>query len=499
MKKDTLREALNRIDDDLITEAGNAKPERRMRFPAVACLAACLAVLVCAAAFLPKLLDRPADTDLYAGQNTGMQTDVTNANTGKRTTAADENAAIQSTVPLLPPDFTAYQKLAVVRPVYPELDVFSDRSIADTNPISGGFSVALNDFALRTASAVIDAEHNALYSPLSLYYALALSAAGARGDTQTEILALLGVSDAETLAEQCGNLYRLLYLDNDLSQLRLANSLWVQEGASFHDGYLKTAADNYYASLFSVDFGGAETGRAMAAWIADNTNGTLSYEYTPDPQQVMSILNAVYFRAEWQNRFNAEKTAKDLFTLASGETVACDFMNSRYVSHGFAKGDGFTRSALSLKNAGYMVFILPDEGVSASELLASPKKIEEIFFGGEAGNGEVIWQIPKFSYGASLSLSGALKALGMDAAFDPARADFSAVSDDPLWIGSIAQNTHISIDENGVEASAFTEIQYAGAAIPEGSADMRLTRPFIYGIVANGQLLFIGVCANPAA
>lgn len=485
MKNKTLRDAVDRIDDDLIAEAGRAQQARRFHRLVLVSAAACLAVFVCAAAFLPKLLAKqPDEIDLHGGEP-GVQTTLPRP--------------AQTTLPRPLEAGGNYQKLAAVSAVFPTADVYSDRSIVDGNPVSAEFREALHHFALRTASEVIDAEQNALYSPLSLYYALSLSAAGAQGETQAELLALLGVSDAETLAGQCGNLYRRLYRDNDLSQLLIANSLWLQESVPFCDGYLQTAADDYYASLFSVDFGDAETGRAMAAWIADNTNGTLSYAYSPDRQQMLSILNTVYFRAEWQDRFLSERTSPDLFTLANGETVACDFMNRRSTSHGFAKGEGFTRSSLALKNAGSMVFVLPDEGISVGELLSSPEKIEECFFGGESGNGEVIWQIPKFSYNASMSLSDSLKSLGVTAAFAPSLADFSSIANSPLWIGSVIQNTHIAVDENGVVASAFTEIQYAGAAMPEGSADMRLTRPFLYGIVVDGQLLFVGVCANPAA
>jgi serine protease inhibitor len=94
----------------------------------------------------------------------------------------------------------------------------------------------------------------------------------------------------------------------------------------------------------------------------------------------------------------------------------------------------------------------------------------------------------------------ALKALGISSAFSLESADFSGMTDAPAFISGVKQETHISIDENGVEASAFTEIAYAGAAMPEDQAEMILDRPFIYGITAgNGTLLFVGVCMDPAS
>lgn len=144
-----------------------------------------------------------------------------------------------------------------------------------------------------------------------------------------------------------------------------------------------------------------------------------------------------------------------------------------------------------------MTFILPDEGVSIAELLLTPERIQSIFQEGERQNGEVIWQIPKFAYGASMNLSETMKTLGVNRAFE-SDADFSGITDGIAYISAIQQNTHIAIDENGVEASAYTEISYAGAALPEGRVEMILDRPFIFGIRSRyGDLLFIGVCMNP--
>ncbi|MCI8505989.1 MAG: serpin family protein [Lachnospiraceae bacterium] len=108
-----------------------------------------------------------------------------------------------------------------------------------------------------------------------------------------------------------------------------------------------------------------------------------------------------------------------------------------------------------------MVFILPDEGISPQSLIDTPEKIREVFEGGEEYMGEVVWQIPKFDFTSSLDLKETLNHLGV--------------------------------------TSAFTLIEYAGEAIPNGRADMCLTRPFLYGITGtNGALLFVGICENPS-
>ncbi len=284
--------------------------------------------------------------------------------------------------------------------------------------------------------------------------------------------------------------------------MKIANSLWLDNEIdgrkyTFKEPFIKNATDNFYASLFTVDFSDKATSNLMSQWIMGNTNNRLSPEISIDKDQIMSIINTVYYYDQWINRFNKEKTKEDVFYPESGESIICDFMNMTNASQSFSRGEGFTRSSLGLKNNGSMVFILPDEGVGVSELLSSPEKIEDIFTGGEGKNGEVIWSVPKFGYSSSFDLTDSLKALNIHSAFMQ-DADFSGITDGIAFISGVKQETYISIDENGVEASAFTKIAYAGSAMPVDKAEMILNRPFIYGITApRGVLLFIGVCMNP--
>jgi serine protease inhibitor len=397
---------------------------------------------------------------------------------------------------------------AILNVVYPKAYAFDDhdarREVYDQNPVDDSFIEALNKFSYKTSAYILaDSGKNINYSPLSLYFALSLAAAGAEGETKTELLSLLGTADAEFLSEQCGNLYRTLYRDNEIGKLKIANSIWMDDEMNgepivFKDGFVKHAAKYYYASSHSVDFTNAETGKAMADWISENTNGTLSPTLDTIPEQILSILNTVYYYDQWIDRFDKSKTAEDVFYLSNGKNVKSDFMNQTFGSAGFAKGGGFTRADLGLKNAGRMVFILPDDGISPYTLLSTPEQMRETFKGGENYHGEVVWKIPKFSFGSKLAMNDVLKSFGVRSAFS-ADADFSHITDHLAYITNVQQETHIAIDENGVEASAFTQIDYAGAALPEGRAEMLLNRPFIYGITAqNGTLLFVGVCENPA-
>ncbi|WP_313758737.1 serpin family protein [Tissierella sp.] len=391
--------------------------------------------------------------------------------------------------------------------IYPKAYAFDDydnwRKIIDENPVDDNTIRVINDFAYKTGSLILkESEKNINYSPLSLYYSLALATTGAKAETEMELLNLLGMPDNQTLSEECGNLYRLLYKDNEIGKLKIANSIWLGkeingQPVAFKDTFIENVVKNFYASSYNVDFSHKETGRTMSNWIAENTNGTLIPDIETNPQQILSIINTVYFYDQWINRFDKEKTLKDVFYLLNEGEVKVDFMNQTFGSAGFSKGTNFTRAGLGLKNGGRMVFILPDEGISTYELLSSPEQIKEIFEEGKDFHGEVVWKIPKFNFDSQLKLKDKLEALDIKLAFAP-NADFTGITSHMAYISQIQQQTRISIDEEGVEASAFTQINYAGSAMPEGRADMILNRPFIYGITeSNGSLLFVGVCINP--
>jgi serpin B len=150
-----------------------------------------------------------------------------------------------------------------------------------------------------------------------------------------------------------------------------------------------------------------------------------------------------------------------------------------------------------MKSGSSMIFVLPDPEMDLQGLLSSANRLKDAFEGGDRAYGQITWKIPKFVFGSELDLVETLKDLGVRAAFEQT-ADFSGITDHMAFISSIIQNTHIAVDEKGVEASAFSKIDYYGAAKPEGQADMILDRPFLYGIrSATGQMLFIGICGNP--
>lgn len=389
---------------------------------------------------------------------------------------------------------------ALAAPKYTSAPTYGDHEAAalvrKENPLSDGFAEAVESFSLYTASELLSGAANGLYCPISLYYALSLAAYGASGGTLGQLSAALGVSDRGELARQCGNLYRRLYSDNSVGRLKLAASLWVSGGEALERDYLASAAGDFYAAVYDADFSSDAAGR-ISDWIGKNTGGALRPELEFDPDTLAAIVSAVDFRGQWLDRFDAAKTEQGVFHAARGDTE-CSYMNSVYASHAFSRGENYTRSVLALKN-GSMVFVLPDEGVAPEALLSSAEALREALFGGEAGCGRVTFRLPKFSFSDRFDAVPALKALGVTDAFT-AGADFSAMTGLDTFISGITQSCRISVDEKGVSAASFTAINYAGAAMPEGSADMILDRPFLFAVLSqDGFPLFIGVCADPSA
>jgi serine protease inhibitor len=399
----------------------------------------------------------------------------------------------------------AVESSAAASPVYPKSIAFEDfdgqRSVRQDNKMEDSFSNALKDFSYKSASKILMSQtKNTAYSPVSLYMALSLAGSGAAGSTQQEILSVLGVEDkkADYISEQNGRLFRSLYSDNEIGRLKIANSLWLNKGTSFKKSFLDGAVNNFYASLYNIDFSDKKSSKLMSDWISKNTNGTFSPEINFEKYQIMSILNTIYYKDQWIDKFDEKATKADVFYLKNGQEVKCDFMNSSYVTHSFIRGEGYTSSALGLKNSGSMIFILPDKGVRIDNLLQAPEKAAKLFEEENIINGKVIFQIPKFSFGSSLSLKEALNSLGIKGAFAD-NADFSGITEGTAFISDINQESHIAIDEKGVEAAAFTKLDYAGSAPPKDEkAEMILNRPFIFAIKARtGHILFVGIVNNP--
>lgn len=382
-------------------------------------------------------------------------------------------------------------------PVYPKSIGFDDYegrfALRDQYPVVDTLWNSIDAFSARSASLALGgSEENALFSPVSLWFALALCAESAQGDTRTALMDALGLPDEAAQSAQA--VYNNLYKDNKIGKLKLSTSLWVNEEFPVKQNFLDLAAKNFYAHSYHCDFSDAATGKAMGDWLDEATGGLLGGQpLTTDPLTLMTLFSAIHYSDQWTDEFNKDKNTTGDFHNADGTVSEAEYMNRTYFSHGWKYGDGWLSTSLGLKNGGSMYLILPDKGVTPGELLADTETLAEILSGeAEGGWGEVVIQVPKFEVSDSLDLKPVLKGLGAGIVFDYEQADFSNLSEAALGLSAIKQETTLSIDEKGVTAAAYTQIDYAGAAPPDGRAELILDRPFLFAVITNGVPLFVG-------
>jgi len=375
-------------------------------------------------------------------------------------------------------------------------DYEARNKIRRENPLDASYVGVMTNFATAlVAHTLAEQKGNMCVSPVSLYTALSLAAEGAGGETKDELLRVLGAADVGfSIAAQTRYLMRSLYFDNEIGALRMANSLWLAKGGAFKQAYLDTAAADYFASVWAVDFAESSTGGLMSAWIAEQTSDMLKPLIETDAATRLALVNTIYLKDQWVTQFNSKQTAPDTFLNANGTESIIPFMNHETLMGAYRKGSGFTAAPLALKNGGEMIFILPDDGITVDALLAEQAVVAEMLHTSWTDTGRVIFKIPKFAFDAAPDVLEAVQAMGVKHAF--ADADFGGISNEALFISSIQQETRIGIDEDGVEAAGYTMIMMAGSAMPEEQepVEMTLDRPFLFAVVSDtGVPLFTGV------
>ncbi len=367
------------------------------------------------------------------------------------------------------------------------------RDLRENYPVSDEVWDSLNDFAARSTSLALgNTTENTLYSPVSLWFALALCAESAGGEIREALLNALGMTG--DVGNTAKSLYNRLYTDNEMGSLKLANSLWLNQEFSVKQDFLDRAADEFYAASYACNFSDPATGKAMGNWLKDATGGLLGGQaIETDPETLMTLFSALYYSDQWTDEFRKENNTTGEFHNADGTTSQAEYMHRTYGSHGWRFGENWLSSGLGLKNGGSMSFVLPDEGVTPGQLLSDPATMAAILAPSaeNGGHGEVVFQIPKFTVDGHLDLQDTVTGLGAGAVFEPG-SNFSNLSDEAWCLSQIKQEGTLSIDEKGVTAAAYTQIDYAGAAPPDGRAELILDRPFLFFVSYGSTILFIG-------
>lgn len=482
---DKFEKALDHISDRHIAEAAEAKKRRKPYW--LGAVAAILAVALIAGFAFPRS-SPPVPTD-------PLPQDGTNAvGTGK--------------------------VYALSAPQYPELAQYPSDYDADSydawwsqqRELHGqpeGYAGSLDPyFAAITAQLLSDTEGgNAVCSPVNIYIALAMLAETTDGASRQQLLDLLNADSINALRTQVGHVWRGHYNDDGLSTSILANSLWLKEGYTYNKETVQLLADSYYASVFQGDLGSEAANQALRDWINDQTGGLLreqTKDLKLDAQSVLALASTLYYRVQWQEQFHKENNTEGTFHSASGDSTET-FMNQILLYNPYYWGDRFGAVSLSLEDGSQMWLILPDEGTTPEELLASGDAMEflqqDLYTYKNQKSLLINLSVPKFDISSDMELKDQLKVLGITDVFIPGTADFSPIipENDGGCVDQVKHAARVAIDEEGVTAAAFTVIMRAGAGMPPSDEmDFVLDRPFLFVIESqDGLPLFAGVVNQP--
>lgn len=353
-------------------------------------------------------------------------------------------------------------------------------------------------------NAQMPTDKNYMFSPLSIKMALAMTANGATGETQEEILKTTSIDNLDEYNESVRAMLDK-YSESDILRLNIANSIWINSDRTtqkFSDEYTKALSDNFNAVSDTVT--DKDAAERINGWVNDKTEGRIPTIITENNSDFWAMLvNAVYFKGRWQNEFYKGATKKDIFTSRDGSEKSIDFMN-RTVWMSYAKVNGvtvvelpyLTREDIFDENGEYVETKRLD-GVDISMYLMTAESgynAEEILSNAELSSKYIALSVPKFNIEYSADMNDMLKSLGINKAFTQ-NAEFDKMfNSGNMWIDSVIHKTYIKVDEDGTEAAAVTAVGMAASALPPEPAEVKFNKPFTFVIRdnANGEILFMG-------
>jgi serpin B len=368
--------------------------------------------------------------------------------------------------------------------------------------------------AFELYQALKGEEGNLFYSPYSISLALAMTYAGARGETAEQMAATLQfLIDQERLHPAFN------WLDTELAKrgegaegkdgegfrLNIVNAIWGQKDYEFLPAFLDVLAENYGAGLRILDFI-TETEKSRLAindWVSGQTEGRIEDLIPPGAIGALTRLvltNAIYFNAAWEYPFDEEMTADGSFyPLDSGQVTVP--MMKQTESFGYTEGQGYQAVELPYDGGELsMVILLPEagkfeafeEGLQAQQVEATIRDLQPT---------EVALTMPRFEFDSEFSLKDTLAEMGMPIAFSGG-ADFSGMTGNrELSISDVVHKAFVAVDEAGTEAAAATAVIMELTAAPEPPVEVTIDRPFIFLIrdIETGAILFVGRVMNPGA
>lgn len=393
-------------------------------------------------------------------------------------------------------------------------DTAPQASESDVNAIVAGNA----DFALK-ALARFDTggDANIVFSPYSISQALALAAAGAKGDTlagieqalsfqlpQNRFMPAMNKVDLLLAAKTAGAVQSSVETPN----LNVVNTVWGQRNFPLLSTYLDALSLNYGAGLRVLDFVNApEQARVtINDWVEDQTNKKIKdllAEGVVTTDTRLVLTNAVWFKGAWASPFRTDATDSQTFFSRSGATANVPFMNQT-ARFAYAEGAGY--QAVDIPYSGNqlsMLVVMPAAGSFDTFMRGlTPSGLSEIV--SSLSVRSITLSLPKFTFSSTPDIGKELQGMGMTDAFNPIRADFSGMNGKrDLSVSEIAHKAFVSVDEHGTEAAAATAVlatTVSSITEPEPTVRLTVNRPFLFLIRdrQTGLAVFIGKVILPS-
>jgi serpin B len=341
---------------------------------------------------------------------------------------------------------------------------------------------------------------NLFVSPLSVSFALGMTSNGAAGQTLTAFQNTLNF--ASLTQAQVNDYYNNLITNlprlDPNTKLDIANSIWYRWGFSVLPQFLQTDSAYFHAKIESLDFTNPASVNTINSWVNDNTGGKIPTIISQIPgNAAMYLVNAIYFKSTWKERFDANATKPQPFYLADNSTVQASFMTGK-IDFNYYNDNKASVYELPYSNSKFsMVIILPAQGTSVNQLVSGLDQVQwQTWMAGLKPVNNTI-TLPKFKFSYDDTLNNALTDLGLGIAFSD-NANFSLINNGvPLKISQVVHKAFVETDESGTTAAAATSVGIV--ILAETVSPPAINHPFIFAIreMSSGLILFAGTVNNP--
>lgn len=380
----------------------------------------------------------------------------------------------------------------------------------EVNMVDDRLHAASSRFAFKLYDQIIKQRNgkNTFVSPASVMLALAMTYNGADGTTREAMARALELEGMplDDVNRAFADLKLALNPADPKIQLKIANSLWARNGFALKPAFIKRNEDYYKAEIASLNFEDPAAPKTINSWVNKNTEGKIEKIVDQiSPDDVLFLINAIYFKGQWQFEFKKENTKPDVFRLTGGEQKNVPMM-SQSGSYLYYKGKDFQSVALPYGAGSVSMYIfLPDEqtGLDQFERSLTSENWDMWMKSFQITPGDLM--VPRFKVEWESKLNDALKALGMAEAFAPMRANFSQIAElnsgNNLYISAVRHKAIAEVNEEGTVAAAVTSVTVTVTSVqqPREKFVMKVDRPFFFAIRDNqtGVVLFMGSVANP--